>query len=109
MSKKIRVKPGKTQSKFGMIVGIGFICFGLFVAIPIFGLFGLLWTGVAVFITYTNYRNGFTDKPMSSYEIDIEDSHSIENRLKNLDSLYNQGLITREEYDAKRKEILNDI
>ena len=28
------------------------------------------------------------------------------NRLKNLDSLYNQGLITREEYDAKRKEIL---
>ena len=30
--------------------------------------------------------------------------------LKNkLDSLYNQGLITRDEYDEKRKQILNEI
>ena len=30
---------------------------------------------------------------------------SIEGRLKKLDSLYNQGLITRDEYDEKRKQI----
>lgn len=109
MSKKIRVKHSKTAGKFGMIIGIVFVCIGIFVAIPMAGLFGFFWTAIAVYITYANYRDGFTDKPISGYEIDIEDSHSIENRLKNLESLYNQGLITRDEYDSKRKEILKDI
>ena len=34
---------------------------------------------------------------------------SIEERMATLDQLYSKQLITREEYDAKRKEILNDI
>ncbi|MEE0967542.1 MAG: SHOCT domain-containing protein [Bacilli bacterium] len=109
MSKRIKVRPGKTQSKFAMIVGIVFCCIGVFIVIPVFGPFGILWTGVAAYITYSHYRNGYTDRPMATYEIDVDDDHSIENRLKNLDSLYNQGLITREEYDSKRKEILEDI
>lgn len=109
MSKRIKIKPGKEQSKITMFVGIGFCLLGLFVVIPIFGPFGILWTAMAAFITYSHYRNGYTDNPMSSYEIDVEDSHSIENRLKNLDSLYNQGLITKDEYDQKRQDILNDI
>ena len=52
--KRIKVKPGKTQSKMGFIVGILFVILGVFVVIPTFGLFGLIWTGVATMIAFTN-------------------------------------------------------
>lgn len=42
--KRIKVKPGKTQSRMGFIVGLLFVVFGIFVAIPTFGLFGIVWT-----------------------------------------------------------------
>ncbi len=135
MSKKIKVRPGKTQSKAGFIVGIAFCLIGVFVAIPMAGLFGVLWTGVAVWITYSHYRNGFTDKPISNRVIEIEDdgnsatvrtgvfddfrtsydvsmetdSEDIEGRLRKLRSLYQQGLITAEEYEKKKQEILDRL
>ena len=37
------------------------------------------------------------------------ESLSVEERFKMLDELKSQGLITEEEYQLKRKEILNDI
>ena len=111
MKKRIRVKPNKTQATFSVLVGVVFCCIGLFIAIPMAGLFGIFWTAIAFFITYSAYRNGFTDHPMNEYELHVDDigSESIEGRLKQLDSLYNQGLITREEYDEKRKDILNKL
>ena len=135
MSKKIKVRPGKTQSKAGFIVGIVFCLIGVFVAIPMAGLFGVLWTGVAVWITYSHYRNGFTDKPISNRVIEIEDdgnsatvrtgvfddfrtsydvsmetdSEDIEGRLRKLQNLYQQGLITAEEYEKKKQEILDRL
>lgn len=135
MSKKIKVRPGKTQSKAGFIVGIAFCLIGVFVAIPMAGLFGVLWTGVAVWITYSHYRNGFTDKPISNRVIEIEDDgnsatvrtgvfddfrtsyyvsmesdgEDIEGRLRKLQSLYQQGLITAEEYEKKKQEILDRL
>lgn len=140
MSKKIHVRPGKGQAKFGFIVGIVFCLIGLFVAIPIFGLFGVLWTAVAGYITYVNYRNGFTDKQIHSHVIEIDENgedvtvttrtgfgrHSYEmvgkahdlveprhetaeNRLRELTNLYVQALITREEYEQKKKEILDEL
>ena len=140
MSKKIHVRPGKGQSKFGFAVGIIFCLVGLFIAIPAFGLFGVLWTVFAVFITYVNYRNGFTDKQNDSHVIEIEEnsedvtidtyiglgsqSNEMERkkreedvskheraveRLKELNNLYMQALITKEEYNQKKKEILNEL
>lgn len=138
MSKKIHVRPGKGQSKFGFVVGIIFCLIGLCVVVPTFGLFGLLWTAVAGYITYVNYRNGFTDKQIDSHVIEVDgedvtvtshtglgrriysvdetpvqaDEHSkegIETRLKKLTDLYVQSLITREEYEQKKKEILDEL
>ena len=139
MAKKIHVRPGKGQSKFGFVVGIVFCLIGLFVVVPTFGLFGLLWTAVAGFITFVHYRNGFTDKQIDSHVIEIDEdgedvtvtSHagfggrtytvertdrteklekeSGEERLKKLTDLYVQSLITRDEYEQKKKEILNDL
>ena len=59
--KRIKVKPGKTQSKIGFGVGIVFVLIGIFIVIPIFGTFGIFWTAVAGFIAFSHYRNGFTD------------------------------------------------
>lgn len=50
MSKKIKVRPGKTQSKAGFVVGIMFCLIGVFMFIPMAGPFGLLWTGAAAFL-----------------------------------------------------------
>ena len=139
MSKKIHVRPGKGQSKFGFVVGIIFCLIGLFFAIPTFGLFGILWTAVAGYITYVNYRNGFTDKQIDSHVIEIDengddvtvtshtgfggrtytvegndrtqkyDEESAEERLRVLTNLYVQSLITREEYEQKKKDILDEL
>jgi len=141
MSKKIHVRPSGAQSKLGFAVGIVFCLIGLFIAIPVFGPFGILWTVVAGFITYFPWRNGFTDKKMDSHVIEIEDTdpdnitvtshrgigtsysvsdfetgetvrssgNDIEKRLKALQSLYDQRLITKEEYEEKKQEILKEL
>lgn len=131
MSKKIKVRPGKTHSKAGFVVGIMFCLIGVFMVIPMAGPFGLLWTGAAAWITYSHYRNGFTDRPISNRVIEIEDdgksltvipdimersneahvvhAESAEERLKKLQSLHQQALITDEEYEKKKQEILDEI
>ena len=114
MSKKtVKVKPGKTQSKLGFVVGIVFVLIGCVVVIPTFGPFGILWTAVAAFIAYSHYKNGFTEEGFATHEIVIDhaddETEDIEEKLKKLDSLYQQGLITREEYDEKRKEFLAEF
>ncbi len=126
--KRIKVKPGKTQSKLGFFVGIAFCIIGCVVAIPMAGAFGLLWTGIAVAITVINYKNGFSDEGVATHEIIIDESdgvselnrsttgdngrtesadEDIEAKLKKLNSLYEQRLITSSEYEEKRKELLD--
>lgn len=110
MSKKIHVRPSGAQSKVGFAVGIIFCLIGLFVAIPTFGVFGVFWTAIAGWITYVNWRNGFSNEKIDSHVIEIEDTNpDIENRLRSLQSLYDQRLITKEEYEEKKQEILKDL
>ncbi len=139
MSKKIHIKPGKTQSKGGFIVGILFCILGLVVVVPTFGPFGLVWTGVAAWITYVNYKNGYTKEGVDSHVIEVEDDgrnatmssyggyrsysyeeepqddngyrseEDVETRLEKLQNLYSRSLITYEEYEAKKQEILRDL
>ncbi|MBQ8231260.1 MAG: SHOCT domain-containing protein [Lachnospiraceae bacterium] len=135
MSKKIHVRPGKSQSRAGFVVGILFCLIGVFMVIPIFGIFGIFWTAIAGWITFSHYRNGFTNKQIDSQVIEIEEdgedvtvtSHAgfrsysyetendasekedVEERLRKLQSLYDQALITREEYEQKKKEILEEL
>ncbi len=112
--KNIRVRPGKTQSAMGFAVGIIFVLIGLIVVIPTFGLFGLLWTGIAVAITVVNGLNAFGKKGVPTMEIYSEEEeeqehHSPEERLQQLQRLYDQRLISTEEYEQKRTEILKGL
>ena len=40
-NRNIKVKPGKTQSMLGFVVGILFVILGITIVIPMFGLFGI--------------------------------------------------------------------
>ena len=113
MKRKITYRPSKAQSVFGGVVGVIFVLIGLFVAIPQAGLFGLFWTGVAVIITGMNFYHAF-GKGYIGPDIEITDDaqspmESPEDRLKKLQSLYDQRLITPQEHEEKRREILREL
>ena len=116
--KYIRMKPSKLQGTIGGVMGCIFVLIGIFEVIPTFGLFGVLWTGVAVLIASTHLYSAFS-KNYKGPEIYIEDE-TVENfsassnsnsalRLTELRSLYDQRLITQEEYEEKRKEIMEKL
>lgn len=122
MSKKIKIKYGKGQSAMGMVAGILFCIIGVVMVIPVFGFFGIVWTLFALGITILNGINAFSDKGMISREIIIDEENklhsdsrqlqqkeSVQERLKLVERLYAEGSITKEEYDQKRKKILDEI
>ena len=111
--KRVTYRPSKSGSAFGGVVGIIFVCIGLFVAIPAFGPFGILWTLIAVGITAMNFYQAFGKKYVGP-EIHIEDEdggkpEDVQERLETLRALYDQKLITPEEYERQRQEILKDL
>ena len=125
--KRMQIKPGRTQSAMGFVVGIFFVLIGVFMVLPMFGLFGLLWTGIAVAITVTNALNAFGKKGVPTMEVYTEDEAEMpgnqvqthdhipstaldaKGRLEQLESLKTAGLITEREYQKKREEILQDL
>ena len=115
--KKVTYRPSKANGAFGVIWGGMFVLIGLVFVIPTFGLFGVIWTLAALTITgYTAY--GAFGKGYVGTEIHIEEEDaqhtethagSVEQRLQELRNLYDRSLITEEEYEAKKRDILNDL
>ena len=139
MRRNFRYKPSKASAIMGTVIGILFIILGLTELLPVTissgflpaVLFGLVWTGVAVFITVGNIRilmgkgssfyGGFEvtdeehERPVS-FRPDAPDhmhitgaSLSPKERLEQLEVLKNAGLIDEAEYQEKRKEILREL
>lgn len=113
MRRKVTFRPGRTVSILGGVVGVIFVLIGIFVAIPAVGPFGIFWTAVAAVIAAVNFYQAF-GKGYIGPKIEIEDvsegsEGSAEARLRELQSLYDQHLITSDEYEEKRKEILNKL
>lgn len=121
--KRVTYRPGKANGVFGIVCGGVFVLIGLFVVIPVFGPFGILWTLFALGITGYNAYAAF-GKHYSGPEISIEEEEdngfscstagesggvSAKARLTELRALYEQRLITQEEYEEKRKEILKEL
>ena len=130
--RRVTYRPSKAQGAFGMVWGGVFILIGLFVVIPTFGPFGILWTLAAVAITAMNGYQAF-GKTYKGPEITIEedsaqmpDGHpsspapethdhipstalDAKQRLEQLESLKQAGLITDGEYREKREEILKRL
>lgn len=109
MPYRVGVKPGKAVSAAGMVGGIVFLLLGVFVAIPIFGLFGVFWTLIAGVITAYHAFNFFSTQGISMYEVDVnapESVQGLDDDLRRLAKLKADGLLSEEEYERKRAEIL---
>ncbi len=110
MIRRMKAKPSKASSTLGFILGLAFVAVGGIVVIPLFGPFGMIWTLFAVMITIYHGLNIFTKKGIALYTIESEDlTDNIEGRLKKLDGLRNEGLLTSEEYQKKKEEILKEL
>ena len=122
--KRVTYRPSKSGSAFGGIVGIIFVCIGLFVVIPASSMaggfamiFGILWTAIAAGITVMNFYQAFGKKYVGP-EIHIEEEEArpaasagpdAKKRLEQLEELKQAGLVTEEEYRNKRAEILGEL
>ena len=117
--KRVTYRPGKSQGAFAGVVGLIFVGIGVFVVIPQFGAFGILWTLIAIGITGMNFYQAF-GKSYEGPEIHIEDEEDAPAapeggggdaaaRLEQLRALYDQRLISQEEYEKKRSEILKEL
>lgn len=130
--RRVTYRPSKAQGAFGMVWGGVFVLIGLFVVIPTFGPFGILWTLAAIAITAMNGYQAF-GKTYKGPEITIEEDNAqmpdvqpsspapeihdhipstaldAKQRLEQLESLKQAGLITDGEYREKREEILKHL
>lgn len=121
--KRVTYRPSKSGSVAGGVMGCIFVLIGLFVIIPQFAMaggfaliFGVIWTAAAGFIAGTNFYHAFGKKYIGP-EIHIEEEGvsvddpkgTPEQRLEQLQSLYDRRLITAEEYEQKRQEILKEL
>ena len=113
MKKQVRVRPGKGQAPAAAVVGVVFVLLGIFMVIPAFGPFGIFWTLIAVVITAVNLLNAFSKKGVTSCRIEIDEADApeepIERRLERLRGLYEQRLISAEEYQTKKAELLEKL
>lgn len=108
-----RYRPNKVQGVIGVAAGALFVVIGLFFAIPNAGLFGVIWTLFAAGITAANAYSAFSGRGYGTLEMTEDGTPGgegggldFEEKLQKLQRLYDQRLITREEYDKKRAEIL---
>ncbi len=117
--KKQTIKPSKEISKFSFFIGLLFcglgviiIFLGLLTPLPFMIVpFGIIWTSMAIFNTYRAYKNGFTEKGLAIYEIDSysndnKNEHDFEEKLRKIEKLKEDGLISEYEYNQKRSEIM---
>lgn len=128
--RRVTYRPSKAQGAFGVAVGCIFVLIGLFMVIPVFGLFGILWTLIAVGITgmnaYQAFGKGYAgpqitieedEEPSRAPSSPVSENHDhisstsldVKGRLEQLKDLKEAGLLSQEEYDKKRQEILKGL
>ena len=106
--KKVRVKPSKSQSLVGMIAGAVFVVIGISL-MPMMGIFGVIWTLFAAAIAGMHAYNFFSNRGVASWEIDVNSTsgeNDFEARLRKLNRLKGDGLISEVEFEKKRTEIM---
>lgn len=106
-------RPNKLASVISIGMGAVFVIVGVTMAIPQTGLFGVIWTLFALGITVANIYGMISRKGYGSIEMEEEgfseegpSGLDFEQKLVKLQRLYDQRLITRDEYDQKRSEIM---
>lgn len=119
LEKKKDLSPSREQLAMNGIFACVFFLIGLFLVAPNavgYGALGILLTAVwlvasvaaAVLYFYKAAHWQPAPAPAPEEEAGGPDA-SLEERLKRLQSLYEQGLITEAEYQEKKKELLGEL
>jgi hypothetical protein len=115
MFRRGRVRPSKSSSVMGMVVGIIFVIIGVTTVIPGAGAFGIFWTFGAIAITGFHAYNVFSEKGVSYYQVDVdyrdevrEVTEDFDSKLRKLKKLKDDGILSDEEYQAKKEQLLNE-
>lgn len=111
-TEKDAFRPGRTQDIFGIVWSGLFVLTGLLVMIPVFGVFGVIWTLGAGALTVVYIRQllgkrhvgAAADKNLPSAA-----SSDVRRQLEQLETLRAAGLLTGEEYREKRRRILEEL
>jgi hypothetical protein len=96
------------------IIGTLFLLFGIVYVLPDGGMFGIFWVVVVAAFTIYYFANAISDQGLSLYTFDMdrgqgsgEDEPDFETKLRSLEALRQDGLISEEEYQEKRQEIMD--
>lgn len=123
---KNKKRPKRTSREQYMINGVYgsvFVALGVVFVIPNSfgeGVLGLLvaagWMGVSLYAAIISFYHAARYVPPTQEELNawvVEDTmaaaRGVEARLSTLESLHQQGLLSQEEYEAKRTEILGEL
>ena len=129
--RRMTVRPSKSMITFSRVFGgifaavaLGFVYIGVTELLPNAGPFGLIWTLMALCFAGIGIYGACNKKGMYfSYKWSIDEetegdspassggasASSAEERLAELQRLYDQHLITAREFEEKRQEILRDL
>lgn len=105
---QITYPPNRTQGIVGVVWGGIFVLIGLVVIIPATAPFGIMWTLLAGIFTVLHVYQTFVKryiKPKVRTR-DGEPAPEVNRRLEQLESLRVAGLMTEQEYQQKRQELL---
>lgn len=107
------VKPGTAISVVVFLAGLLLTGVGIGLIIPTFGAFGYVWTAVTIGITIYYGYNLATKRGAAMYEIQSQSvslndtpPKDLQARLRELSIAYEDGLITRQEYESQRRRIV---
>lgn len=108
------MKNNRFSMYVSIIVTILFLTIGIRVFLHGSYLFAVIWILITASILYQNIlmirKNRQRDDSCFYEQNQQSSSSSIEKeRLQKLEDLYRSGLISREEYDKKREDIINSI
>ena len=130
--KRITYKPSgasRAGAVINMVVGLAFFVLGITVIIPASAGFGIIWCVICAGMVITSAYLAFGGTKHISPEVYVEDEEvpspaqdtsgtetencpsagDIEARLERLSALREKGLITEQEYEKKRQDILDEL
>jgi len=119
VKRRFGIRPSPAVSGLAVIAGVGMIAFGIYFLAQTGGHpFIIVWLLVAAGITIYHAVNAFGGKKIHTEVIDYEDVDDPTepppptrpaDRLRDLQKLRDDGLITEAEFERKRREILREL
>ncbi len=123
MTNNMRVRPTRAVTIMGLVVAVAMVFFGIFFLTmvtkdsgfesgPLTGFMILWFLVLGVIIAYGIYnltsRKGVVEIDVGPKTPDIKTGPDFDERLRKLESLKKDGLVTDEEYRIKRNEIMSE-